>query len=230
MPGRGVKLTPLHRLTRDQGAQFVDQKDWSVPEVFGSREDEVAASREGVMLADETPNGKLLVEGTDGAAVLGRTFSLSELEIGSGALTEQVCVYRLRQDLFFIHTPPGAEQETRRQIRSGTKESFVTCTDITHGRTEIRVVGPASRDLLSKVCGLDFADGAFPNGAAWQSSVAKTTQLIIRRDIGKLPGFSLIGGRSSGAYLWEVLIEAGRDWETGPIGLAALVSLELETS
>ena len=78
-------------------------------------------------------------------------------------------------------------------------------TDVTHGRSEIRVVGPASTSLMRKVCGLDFHPEAFPDGAARQSDVAKTTQLVIRRDIGELPAFSVIGARSLGAYLWDTM-------------------------
>ncbi len=35
-------------------------------------------------------------------------------------------------------------------------DKFITITDVTHGKSEILVVGPYSQGLLSKLCGLDF--------------------------------------------------------------------------
>ena len=88
------------------------------------------------------------------------------------------------------------------------------------------MIGPASQELLSKVCGLDFHPSVFPNETAKQSSLAKTTQLIIRRDIGKLPAFSIIGAQSLGPYVWDTPMEAGREFGIVPIGRAALAALE----
>ena len=57
---------------------------------------------------------------------------------------------------------------------------------------------------------------------AKQSSLAKTTQLIIRRDIGELPAFSIIGAQSLGPYVWDTVMEAGREFGLVPIGLSVL--------
>ena len=136
-------------------------------------------------------------------------------------------IYRLRNDLFFIITPPSKEVSAQKKLTtaSAASEQFVTVTDVTHGRVEIRVIGPNSQELLSKVCGLDFHPSAFPNETAKQSSLAKTTQLIIRCDIGELPAFSIIGSQSLGPYVWDTLMEAGREFGGVPIGRAALAAL-----
>jgi heterotetrameric sarcosine oxidase gamma subunit len=99
---------------------------------------------------------------------------------------------------------------------------LITVTDVTHGNAELWLIGPNSAELLSRLCGLDFHDSQFPNGTAKQSSLAKTTQLIIRRDLGDVPTYALIGGRSLAAYLWQTILEAGQDWGIQPTGLAAL--------
>ena len=88
------------------------------------------------------------------------------------------------------------------------------------------MVGPASQALLSKVCSLNFHSSEFPNGVAKQTSLAKTAQLIIRRDIGELPAFSVIGVRSLGAYVWDTIVEAGREFGITPIGQVTLQALK----
>ena len=219
-----IKLSPLHFIAQRWGATFIEKRGWRIPEVYTTLEDEVSTARERLALADETSNGKLLLEGDQAESVLMAAFGLSSLRINEGCDG----IYRLRNDLFFISTPPDREVRTQKKLTTTlkTSEQFVTVTDITHGRSEIRVIGPNSQELLSKVCGLAFHSSAFPNETAKQSSLAKTTQLIIRRDIGELPTFSIIGAQSLGPYVWDTLMEAGREFRGVPIGRAALAALE----
>ena len=221
-----VKLTPLHAITQRLGATFIEQRGWRIPEVYATLEAEIAAARERLALADETPNGKLLLEGDLAESVLADAFDLGSLKINEG----RGGIYRLRNDLFFISTPPSREVRAQKKLITTlkTSEQFVTVTDITHGRAEIRVIGPASQELLSKVCGLDFHPSVFPNETAKQSSLAKTTQLIVRCDIAGLPAFSIIGAQSLGPYVWDTLMEVGREFGVVPIGRAALAALEEE--
>lgn len=222
-PKTPIKLTPLYSIAQRLDATFTEQRGWRIPEVYTTLEAEIAAARERLTLADETPNGKLLLEGDQAEFVLIDAFDLSSLKINEG----HDGIYRLRNDLFFISTLPGREVRVQKKLTttSEASEQFVTVTDITHGRAEIRVIGPDSQTLLSKVCGLDFHPSAFPNETAKQSSLAKTTQLIIRRDIGELPAFSIIGAQSLGPYVWDTLMEAGREFGVVPIGTAALAAL-----
>ena len=221
-----VKLTPLHSIVQRLGATFTEQHGWRIPEVYTTSESEIAAARERLALADETPNGKLLLEGDQAESVLMDAFDLGSLKVNEG----RDGIYRLRNDLFYISTPPGREISTQKKLTTAlaASEQFVTITDITHGRAEIRVIGPDSRALLSKVCGLDFHPSIFPNETAKQTSLAKTTQLIIRCDIGELPAFSIIGAQSLGAYVWDTMMEAGVEFGIVPIGTAALAALAEE--
>ena len=218
-----IKLTPLYSTAQRIGATFTERRGWRIPEVYTTLEAEIAAAQERLALADETPNGKLLLEGDQAESVLIDVFDLGSLKINEG----RDGIYRLRNDLFFIITPPSKEVSAQKKLTtaSAASEQFVTVTDVTHGRAEIRVIGPNSQELLSKVCGLDFHPSAFPNEAAKQSSLAKTTQLIIRCDIGELPAFSIIGSQSLGPYVWDTLMEAGREFGGVPIGRAALAAL-----
>lgn len=222
-PKTPIKLTPLYSAAQRLGATFIEQRGWRIPQVYTTLEDEVVAAQERLVLADETSNGKLLLEGDQVESVLMDAFDLGSLKINKG----HGGIYRLRTDLFFISTTPGREVRAQKKLATALKasEQFVTVTDITHGRAEIRVIGPHSQELLSKVCGLDFHPSAFPNETAKQSSLAKTTQLIIRCDIGELPAFSIIGVQSLGPYVWDTMMEAGREFGVVPIGRAALAVL-----
>ena len=222
------KLSPLYGVARSAGAQFCEVAGWQVPEVYTGAELESAAARRGVSLCDQTARGRLQVLGPAAAAVLAAVYQVTELPAGRGAAAGAYRVYRLRDDLFFLSTSAGDEGAAVREIETAARDRghFVTVTDMTHGRAEILVLGPTSPDLLRRVCGLDFDPAVFVGGRAAQSSVARTQQLIIRRDLGSVPAFSLMGARSVAAYLWETLMAAGREWGIAPIGRAGLQSLQ----
>lgn len=217
-----VKLSPLHETARDLGAQFSEASGWRIPEAYSTPDAEITAAQRSVALADETANGKLQVEGRDAETV----WASADAEIGAAVAIDSERVYRLRGDCFFVSTAPGRDIAARRTLIDRASDRFVTVTNLTHAWSEIRVLGRNAPTLMSRVCGLDFAAAAFPCGAAKQTSVARTTQLVIRRDAADLPAFSVLGARSLAAYLWEILMEAGADLQIAPIGLGAILALE----
>ena len=222
-------LSPLHSRLQSLDAEFAGRDGWQVAERFPDAAPD-AASR-GVALADESGNGKLQVQGEDAEGLVGTAFSAPALAVGKSASIEalgpgRVC--RLRRDLFFIGTAPAEAASALDRLRrepGASERTAAAVTDLTHGRSELRVVGPAAPELLSKVCGLDFDPRRFLDGDARQSSVAKTRQLIVRGDVGGLPSYSLIGGRSLGAYLWDILMQAGAEFAIAPLGLRDLRAL-----
>jgi aminomethyltransferase len=221
-------ISPIHGLARKLGAQFVEIAGWQVPQVYQTVEEEVATARHGLALADASSSGKIVVEGAPSAAVLQVTWAMPATNIGQGVIGASGRLYRLRKEQFFIHIPAGQEQDVTRRLIEVTQETGerVTVTDITHGRADLLLVGPSSPVLLSRLCGVDFHPGQFPDLTAKQSTVAKTRQLILRRDMGDTPAYSLIGARSLAAYLWGTILEAGSDLDIGPIGQAALERLQ----
>jgi heterotetrameric sarcosine oxidase gamma subunit len=154
-----------------------------------------------------------MIEGAGADHVLRAAWGTPELAIGAGAEAGPGQVYRLRSDYFFVHTAPGAQTETARLLTVAGREttSPLTVTDVTHGRAEFRLAGPAAGAVLSQLCALDLSPAAFPHLTARFTSLAKTRQLLIRRDEDGLPSFAIIGPRSLAAYLLETLLVAGRD-------------------
>lgn len=223
-----TKLSPLNTATHHLGAKFVEMGGWRFAESYASVEAEVAAARQSVALADASAHGKVQVEGVAALDVVRAAFGSAPEAIGSGAKVDGGYVYCLRPDQLFILTPPGGEIEAQARLEKAAADRnvFVTVTDLSQGLAEMRLIGPESRALLSKLCGLDFDAAAFPNMSARQTSLAKTKQLIIRRDFGSLPTFTFAGAQSLSAYVWEVVMETGQEFGIAPIGVAAMRILE----
>ncbi len=168
-------------------------------------------------LLDASDDGKIMVEGQQAAALMRAAWGIPALAIGAGAEVGSGQVYCLRSDLFFVHTPPGIEKEVTRELDARAGEGFglITVTDVTQGRAELRLVGPASADLLNQLCGLDFRPSVFPHLTAKFTSVAKTRQLVIRHDQDDLLSYAIIGARSLGDYLARVFLAAGQMRKSG---------------
>jgi len=222
------KLSPLHSVTSNLGATFIELGGWRFPEKYASVEAEVAAAQNGLAIADSTAHGKIQIEGQAAYAITQAALGSAPKNIGAGVNVLGGRVFRLRPDQFFMLTPPGREVDALQRLQTAVQQSgeFVTVTDISHALADIRVMGPQVRALLRKVCALDVAEGVFPNLTAAQTSVAKTKQLLIRRDFGPVLAFQFLGAQSLAVYLWEVLMQAGREFEITPIGVRALAQLE----
>ena len=61
--GEPTKLSPLFDVQKRSGATFTDLAGWRMPEGYLDSEGELRSVREAVGLADESANGKILVEG-----------------------------------------------------------------------------------------------------------------------------------------------------------------------
>lgn len=219
--------SPLEVAAIERGACFAETTDWRIPVSFGAPDQEAAAARAALALFDSSARGKLEILGAEADRFLKDSLGSGPLEIGRGQVVSWGHLYRLRQDLY-IGTTPGAAAELVQELQTAARraECFVTVTEITHGRSEIWLVGPQSRSMMAKICGLNLQPSAFPDGAAAFASVAKTSQLILRRDVAGLLCFILVGPRSLGDYLWRVLVEAGAEWQLRTAGTQALEILE----
>lgn len=223
-----IKVTPLYAATNALGAEFVEPGGWRFAKRYAELELELTAARERVGLADVSPHGKLFIEGVSAFEAVRATLGSAPENVGSGMKVAAGQLYRLRLNQFYLSTPVGGEAQAHVQLETviAAQRFFVTVTNQTHGLADVCLIGPASRAVLSKLCSLDFADQAFPNQSLRQTSVAKTKQMIIRRDFGPLPGYTLIGAQSLAAYLWNVIRAAGHEFGIAPVGVEALRELE----
>jgi len=90
--------------------------------------------------------------------------------------------------------------------------------DVTHGRALLRLTGARAADVLAAVCGIDLADDATPNGAALRTSMANLVTDIIRDDRDSTRSYLLGCERSTGQYLFDTLLDAGREFGIEPSG------------
>lgn len=172
-------------------------------------------------LSDRTPLAKVLVHADPGgpyagAATVGfgRAAHIEGriLEIGSGV------------GEWLLLGPIGSADALMDRANARRGEDFVSVVDLTHGRALVRLTGPAAAWVLSKLCGIDFADDVTPNLSAFRSSVAKIVTDVVRDDVDGAPSYLLHCERSSGQYLFDVLVDAGDEFGLEVAGFVNLVT------
>jgi glycine cleavage system aminomethyltransferase T len=99
-------------------------------------------------------------------------------------------------------------------------------TDVTSVYANFRLVGPRSREMLSKLTSLNLSDVALPNLACAQANVAHVHGIVLRKDIGSVPAFYLLVGREYGESVWQSMAHAGDEFHLCQFGLEALQLLE----
>ncbi|HVJ44206.1 MAG TPA: hypothetical protein VM639_22070 [Dongiaceae bacterium] len=92
------------------------------------------------------------------------------------------------------------------------------------------VTGASAPDMFAKICGVDLRLHKFPVGRIAQTSLAKMNGIIVRADLGRVPAYHLLADIASADYLWTALLDAMKEFQGGPVGLAALRSLEGQTT
>lgn len=237
-----VKVTPLHHLHVALGATWMDMGPWKRPLLYTSVEAECRAVRLRVGLIDVSTLGKLDIKGKDAAVFLDwiHPNRFSDMKVGrtryrlmlddAGIILDDGTVTRLGPEQFFLTTGSGSLELVAQWLdwwlAGGSR--CVHVTDVTGALAAINLAGPRSREVLLRLTDLDLSPEVLPYLAAVQGKVAGIPVLILRIGfVGEL-GYEMHCLAEYGEYLWEALLEAGRESGIIPFGVEAQRVLRLE--
>jgi glycine cleavage system aminomethyltransferase T/glycine/D-amino acid oxidase-like deaminating enzyme len=201
---------------------------------------EQRATRGAVALFDQTSFSKYLVVGPDAEQVLqwlctadvgvepGRTVYTGMLN-GRGTYEADITVTRLSAHEFLLVSSAGATEHDKdhitRRIPADCRASLV---DVTSAYAVYGVMGPGSRQLLSRLSGSDFSDEAFPFGSSRQIDLGYATVRATRITyVGEL-GWELYIPPEFAVGAYEDLVRVGADLGLVNGGYYAIESMRLE--
>lgn len=198
------------------------------------------AARENVALFDQTGFGKLDVLGPDACSALQRLCANQmDTPVGSiiytGMLNERggyesdLTAIRLKENHYRLITGTAQPMRDKHWIESNLKfDEKVVVQDVTSQYSVIGVMGPNSREVLSKVSETDWSLEAFPFGTAQWVEIGYSTVLAVRVTyVGEL-GWELHIPTEQARQVYDLLLEAGAPLGIQNAGHYAINSLRLE--
>jgi 4-methylaminobutanoate oxidase (formaldehyde-forming) len=196
--------------------------------------------RENVAIFDQCGFSKYLCQGPDALNLLQRLCG-ADVDVPKGkavytgmfnhrgTFESDLTVIRLDREEFYLISGTSQTIRDLDWIRRSLQDDERDCiTDVTEAYGVIGVMGPKSRALLSRVTDADLSNEAFPFGTAQTISIGMATLRAIRITyVGEL-GWELHIPASQVAFVYELLMKAGRDLEVVNAGHYAINSLRLE--
>ena len=136
------------------------------------------AVREGVALFDQSSFAKFLVQGRDAESALQRICA-NDVAVAAGkvvytqwlnergGIESDLTVTRLDETSYMVVTGAAvARRDLTWLKRNLPTDAHVSVTDITSGLSTLSLMGPGSRDLLSRLSSADLSNAAFPFGTS----------------------------------------------------------------
>jgi heterotetrameric sarcosine oxidase gamma subunit len=255
---RDVRRSPLYDLLEAEGACFGElaqweRANWFAPPgaepvydySFGRQNwfpyaaEEHRAAREAVALFDLTSFVKIEVTGSDALRLLQRVCT-NDIEIAVGRLVYTLflnqrggiendgTVTRLEDDRFLVITPTATQHRTFEWLRANGRGMAVSIADVTSASATMAVMGPRSRELLSRLTAADLSNEAFPFFSSKRLQVRNGPALAIRASfVGEL-GWELYVPSEFAVHVYDAIVEAGADLGLRLAGYHALDSLRIE--
>lgn len=207
---------------------------------FENNKQEHEAVRNAVGVIDQSSFSKYQVEGPDAEAFLNRICSnnvavpvnkmvYTQWLNERGGIEADVTVTRLADDRYLIVSGVACQNRDMYWLKSNKLASeFVVITDITSAYAVISVMGPKSRDTLSKLTEVDMSHEAFPFATSQEIdlhyAIVRASRITY---VGEL-GWELYIPTEYAPSVFDAVMEAGKEFGIRPYGYHTMNSLRME--
>lgn len=117
-------------------------------------------------------------------------------------------IYWLGPDEWLLLVELDQVKSVENELRK-TLTGHISIVDVSGGQTQINISGTGVGTVLQKSSGYDFHPRNFPAGRCVQTTLAKATAMVSKRDNGS---FDLVIRRSFADYIAQWLLDAGREF------------------
>lgn len=232
-----VKETYLHDKHVALGAKMVDFAGWHMPVQYSSIIEEHKVVRENVGLFDVSHMGEVFVSGKDATAFLNKVVPQDieklayekavycQLPNKNGGLIDDLIIYKLGVEYYLVICNASRIDEDLNWLVRNKRGMNVKIDNQSHNYSLLAVQGPRAIDLVRKM-GYNI-----PSQASFtiKPAVIEGIKLLASRTgyTGE-DGFELLVENEYSEFLWDKILEEGREYGIKPVGLGARDTLRLE--
>lgn len=234
------KKTPLYEAHVRHGGKIVPFAGYLLPVQYGGVIAEHMAVRTGCGLFDVSHMGEITLTGADAVRNLNLLLTndytvmadgqarYSPMCNGSGGVVDDLIVYRVRENHYFIVVNAANRDKDFAWMASHAFGDAVF-TDISENVAQIALQGPRAREILTKL----VPEEALPKkyySARFDGEIGGMVCVISRTGYTGEDGFELYLTPSDAERMWELLLETGKEEGLVPCGLGARDTLRLEAA
>ncbi|PWV64917.1 sarcosine oxidase subunit alpha family protein [Plasticicumulans acidivorans] len=248
-----IRKTALHGWHVEHGAKFEDVGQWKRPwyyprpgeDMHAAVNRECLAARNGVALMDASTLGKVDIQGEDAAEFLNLIYTNAWKKLGIGMaryglmLKEDGMIFddgvtvRLAENHFVMTTTTGGAARVmtwlERWLQTEWPHMKVRLTSVTDHWATIAVVGPKSREVVSRVCpDIDFSKEAFPFMALREGTAAGVAARVVRISFSGELSYEINVNANAARQVWDAVMAAGAEFDITPYGTETMHVLRAE--
>ncbi|SLM88411.1 2Fe-2S iron-sulfur cluster-binding protein [Brevibacterium yomogidense] len=249
-----ARVTNIHPWHVAHGAEFEDVGQWKRPRYFPRTDEdmdaavlrECAAVRTTVGFQDVSTLGKIEIRGTDAPEFLNRIYTngFAKLPVGrgryglmcgaDGMLFDDGVTMRLAEDRFLMTTTTGGAAGVLDWLEEWHQTEWphmdVFFTSVTEQWNTIAVAGPRSRDVVAKIApDIDVSNEAFGFMEFREAQLSNGIPArICRISFSGELAFEVNVSAFYGLAAWELVAEAGEEFDITPYGTETMHVLRAE--
>lgn len=233
-----TKQTFLHDKHVALGARMVDFAGWDMPVQYSSIIEEHRTVREAVGLFDVSHMGEVIVYGEDALPYLNKLVPQDltklvdlkavycQLTNKQGGIIDDLIIYKLKdQKYLIIANASRIDEDLNWMVRN--KCGFdVSIVNESHNYSLLAVQGPKACELIKKL-GVNELPSFF---SIKRGELFNINLWISRTGYTGEDGVEIMVRNEFSEYLWDKLLDAGKEFGIKPIGLGARDTLRLEAA
>ena len=250
---RPTRKSPIHDWHEKNNAVFVDAGLWLRPRYYKQGEEtlEKAAKREAtnvrknVGICDVTSLGKIDIKGSDSSEFLNRIYTnaWSKLPIGKarygvmlredGIVFDDGTTTRIAENHFHMTTTTAQAVNVLSHLEYYLQVVWpdlnVNVLSTTEQWAGVALAGPNSRNLLSKIFpNVDVKNESIPFMGYKEAELFGVPARIFRISFSGELAYEINVESGYGIFMWEKIIELGKEMNIEPYGTEALSTLRIE--
>lgn len=219
--------TSLHHWHEQHGAKLIEWDGWQVVACYADTRQEVEAARTGIGIADISCLAKFSLRGP------GMRFFVKSWDLDSASIQVRAVAalrsLKLPAHLCWLSPDHGlllGATPSPHDLKACLVEQPIVQTNVTSTYAGFLVLGPRLEEVLSRLTSLDVRPTSFPSNSCAETALARVEAVLVKLVESRLPSIRIYVPWDSAEYVWERLLEAGRDRPITPIGFKALASYQ----